>query len=81
MISKFKQPQKVLITVIINTGGQVNILPHRIVKQLNLPIQRSRMKICPHRSRPFSLRGKYEGAVSFGDSIIQSVWYIIKNRV
>ena len=70
----------VLIAVTTDTGAQVNILPHHIVKQLNLPIQRSRIKICPYGSRPFSVRGKYEGTVSFGDSIIPSVWYIIKKK-
>ena len=38
------------------------------------------MKICPYGSKPLSVRGKYEGTVSFGDSIIPSVWYVIKKK-
>ena len=64
----------------IDNGAQVSILPYHTAKQLNLPIQRSRMKICPYGSRPFLVRGKYEGTVSFGDSIMPSVWYIIKKK-
>ena len=30
--------------------------------------------------KPFSVRGKYEETVSFGDSVITSVWYIIKKK-
>ena len=70
----------VLIAATTYTGVQVNILPHHVAKQLNLPIQRSCMKICPYGSRPFSVRGKYQATVSFGDSIISSVWYIIKKK-
>ena len=50
------------------------------MKQLNLPIQRPPMKICEYGSKPFSERSKYEGTVSFGDSVIPSVWYIIKKK-
>ena len=70
----------VLIEATIDAGAHVNILPHRIAKQLYLPIQRSRMKICTYGSRPFPVRGKYEWTVSFGDSIIPSLWYIIKKK-
>ena len=38
------------------------------------------MKICLYGSRPFSVRDKYEGTVSFGDSVIPSLWYIIRKK-
>ena len=51
--------KSVLIAVTTDTGAQVNILPHHIVKQLNLQIERSLMKICPYGSRPFSMKGQF----------------------
>lgn len=69
-----------LITATTDRDAQVNILPKSIATQLNLPIQHSRLKICPFRSKPYSVTGKYEGSVTYGTVIISSTWYIINKK-
>ena len=62
------------------TGAQVNILPKSIATKLNLPIQHSHLKICQFGSKPYSVKGKYIGSVTYGTTILPSTWYIIDKK-
>ena len=61
-----------------DTGADINVLPKTIADKLKLPLEGSRMKLCPYGAKPFRVAGKYEGSIAFGDRITTAKWYIVK---
>lgn len=55
---------------------QVSILTKSVATKFNLAIQHS-IKICPFGSKPYSVKGKYKGSVTYGITVLPSTWYVI----
>ena len=55
---------------------KLSILLKSTATKLNLPIQYSRLKTCPFGSKPYSVKGKNEGSVTYGSTIFPLTWYI-----
>ena len=71
-----------LVTVTADTGAEINVLPKRVAKKLNLPLEKTRMKLCPYGAAPFRAKEKYVGSVTFGETVVTATWYVIsKNNI
>ena len=69
-----------MVTMVADTGAEINVLPNHTAKLINLPIEHSARKICPYGANPIRVIGKYEGFVSFGAAIVRSKWYIVDKQ-
>ena len=67
-----------IILMTTDTGADINVLLETIADKLKLPLEGSRIKLCPYGAKPFRVAGKYEGSIAFGDRIATAKWYIVK---
>ena len=56
-----------------DTGADINVMPEEEANRLKLPLQKTRLQICPYGGRPFRAIGKYEGNTTYGDNIAVSI--------
>ena len=64
-----------------DTGADINVMPEEEANRLKLPLQKTRLQICPYGGRPFRAIGKYEGTTTYGDDIVPTVWYVVKKKL
>ena len=53
----------------------------KTAKQLRLPLNRTRMKICPYGGKPTRCKGYYIGPVMYGDAVTNLRIYVLDKKV
>ena len=58
------------------------MLPKKIADKLELPLEKSGLKVGPYGAKPFRVLGKYTGSITFSDMVTTTTWYIVnKHRI
>ena len=87
---KRKTLGKYEVTVAINgqrlqayadTGADICIMSWENAKSLNLPLEKTSMKIRPYGSKAKKCKGVYTGTIMFGDAVTNANIYVIKKEV
>ena len=68
-------------TMFADTGADVSVMSLKTAKQLQLPLNRTKMKICPYRGKPTKCKGYYVGPVMYGDAVTNLRLYVIDKNV
>ena len=72
---------EVSVEVNADTGAEIDILPSRLAKELDLTVKKCKMKIHPYGAKPFPVIGKVVADTSFGQEKIETTWYVVKKKV
>ena len=58
------------------------MLPKKIADKIELPLEKSRLKVSPYGAKPFRVLGKYTGFITLRKIVTTTTWYIVnKNKI
>lgn len=69
------------IEVFADTGADINIMSKKVAQGLELPIEKTKMKIKPYGSKKLKCCGVYTGTVMYGENVANTDFYIIDQEV
>ena len=70
-----------IVPVFADTGADICVMSAATAKKIKLKLEKTKMKIRPYGSDPKSCVGQYVGTIRYGDKIVNTVIYVVKENV
>ena len=67
--------------VFVDTGADISVMSMDQAKALGLKLCKTKMKIRPYGSKPVKCKGRYIGTVMYGDNVVNTCIYIVKQKL
>ena len=64
-----------------DTGADICVMSRKKAKELNLPLQKTKMRIRPYGSKTMKCHGCYIGTIMYGNAVANVCLYVVKQDV
>ena len=69
------------INTTADTGAEINVMTEKTAQNLELKIQKTKMKISPYGAKSFKATGQIVTDTMFGQKTTPTIWYVVKKDV